>query len=338
MLDWVIVAGAFALSMVLTGVAHGYAVRQSMLDIPGPRSSHRVPTPRGGGISLVAVFLVVTALLFATGRVPYADFMAVFGGGLLVALVGFRDDHGHISAGVRILFHFSSVAWALYWAGGLPPVPLGNTTLELGWPGHILAAIVLVWSINLYNFMDGIDGIASIEAICVAGGAALIMLADGRKDFALWLGVMAAGAAGFLVWNWPPARIFMGDAGSGFLGFTLGVFAILTGVSGALPVWTWVILFGVFLVDASLTVLRRILAGARWYEAHRSHAYQRAARRWGSHKKVSLSVLVINVIWLEPLAWYAARHAGQGPAVAAVALTPLLVLAWALGAGREDAT
>lgn len=337
MLDWLLLGLVLISSCALTGILRRYAIKQNMLDVPNVRSSHSVPTPRGGGFSIVMTCLCATLLLFIIGRVPLDAFMALFGGGLLVAGIGFWDDHCHIQMYLRISVHFAAAAWALVWLGGFSPLPVGKIILDLGWFGHIICLVLLVWLLNLYNFMDGIDGIAGIEAVCIAGGAALILLNKGVVGVQpLLLGIVTASCAGFLAWNWPPARIFMGDVGSGFLGFILGIFAILTSASGDLSIWTWLILFGIFFVDATLTLLRRMIRGKRWYEAHRSHAYQHAVRLWASHSKVTLAILGINAVWLLPLAWYAAMRPGMGFALTGIAFCPLLVLALKLGAGKAE--
>lgn len=334
--DWMTLGLVLAVSTMMTGLLRRYALKRSLLDVPNSRSSHSAPTPRGGGVAIVITFLAGSALLFFLGRIASEPFMALFCGGLLVAAVGFWDDHGHVSARWRILVHFAAAAWALYWLGGFPAVPIGDEHWDLGWFGHMLGILLVVWWLNLFNFMDGIDGIAGIEAIFVAGGAALILLLSGIEAPSFWLALLAVGCLGFLAWNWPPARIFMGDVGSGFLGFILGGFAVMTAATGALPVWTWLILFGVFLVDATVTLLRRVLRRDRWYEAHRSHAYQQLARSLRSHKKVTLGVLLIDVVWLLPLAWLAAWRPDLGWILTVCALTPLVIVVLKLGAGRSE--
>ena len=189
--------------------------------------------------------------------------------------------------------------------------------------------------INLYNFMDGIDGIAGVEALCVSGLGGLLLAWSGLAGLSSVAMALAAASAGFLVWNWPPAKIFMGDAGSGFLGFVFGVLAISSAKERPWLLWPWLILLSVFIVDSILTLLRRVIAGERWYEAHCSHAYQHAARRHGSHLRVTLTVAAINVAWLFPLAWGACIWAAVGPVVAAVAAAPLICIAVCYRAGRN---
>jgi Fuc2NAc and GlcNAc transferase len=147
--------------------------------------------------------------------------------------------------------------------------------------------------------------------------------------------VLATASAGFLVWNWPPAKIFMGDVGSGFLGFVFGVLAIASAKERPWLLWPWLILLSVFIVDSTVTLLRRLITGSQWYEAHCSHAYQHAARRWGSHSKVTSMTAVVNVAWLFPLAWAACSWPAAGPLFAALALIPLVYEAFRYHAGQR---
>ncbi|MGH8501288.1 MAG: MraY family glycosyltransferase [Gammaproteobacteria bacterium] len=330
-----LLAATFAGSFAATGNIRRYALRHRHLDAPGPRSSHSEPMPQSGGAAIVVPFLCAALVLFLFGAMPSMLFMALFGGGAAVAAIGLWDDRTPVPAGLRIAVHFAASAWAMYCLGGLSPLPFGDISLDLGPAGYVAGAVAGAWLLNLYNFMDGIDGLAAGEAIAVLGCACLIIAAANPDESLLYLGLLGAATLGFLPWNWPPARIFMGDIGSGFLGFGLAVLAIYTANSGALSIWSWVILLSVFIVDATVTLLRRIINGERWYLAHRSHAYQHAAIRWRSHQSVTLAVLAIDVVWLLPLAWYVNNHSDSGVVVAGLALAPLIILALALGAGKN---
>ena len=327
------------LAWFLTALLRRYALARSLLDVPNARSSHSLPTPRGGGVAIVVAFLLGLCVAFFTGLGIAAElFYALLGAGLGIALLGFLDDHGHIAARWRLLGHFLAAAWALYWLGGLPPLAVFGGLLKLSWIGHVLAAFYLVWLLNLYNFMDGIDGIASVEAICVClGGAILYALLETSLLTDLPLLMLAAAVLGFLLWNFPPARIFMGDAGSGFLGIVLGVLSLQAAWTNPLLLWAWLILLGVFIVDATLTLLRRLLRGEKVYEAHRSHAYQYASRRFGRHLPVTMAVAALNLVWLLPLAMLVALGWLDGLLGVLVAYAPLVVLAWRFDAGRAEA-
>jgi Fuc2NAc and GlcNAc transferase len=324
------------LSWLLTGALRRYALAQRLLDHPNERSSHTVPTPRGGGVAIVVAFCAGVLLLLATSHVQPRGAWAILGAGLGVAIVGFVDDHRHIAARWRLLAHFVAAAWALVWLGGLPALPLAGTAIDLGAIGSALAAVLLVWLLNLYNFMDGIDGIAGTEAITVAApGAALWWLATGSAEALVPL-LLAAAAFGFLLWNLPPARIFMGDAGSGFLGLVFGVLAVWSAHQQPQLFWTWLVLLGVFVVDATVTLLRRLWRRERVYQAHRSHAYQYAARVHGGHRPVTLAVAAINLLWLAPLAALIALGAIDGLLALAVAYAPLVALAYRYKAGARE--
>lgn len=330
------VLGCFAAlvaSFLLTGCVRRYALSRSLLDIPGNRSSHQVPTPRGGGGAIVISFLVALIALLYVGLMDPATFSVLVGAGAIVALVGFLDDHGHVAARWRLLSHFAAAAWVVFWLGPLPPIPWVAGTLDLGVLGYLLAALFLVWMLNLYNFMDGIDGIASLQAITVCLGAAGVYAANGDSTLILAPLLLACCVTGFLFWNFPPARIFMGDAGSGFLGIILGILALVAGHENALYFWMWLVLMGVFIVDATFTLLRRLLRGEKVYEAHRSHGYQFASRHHGSHLPVTLAVGLINALWLLPISVCVFKSWISPLPGVAVAYLPLLILAFRYRAG-----
>ncbi len=322
---------------VLTGLLRRYALAASLIDIPNARSSHKLPTPRGGGVAIVIVFLAGLPALNVAGLLATEVMWAVFGTGAWVALVGFLDDHGHIPARWRLLAHFIGAAWGLFWLGGMPPLVIVGYTLDSGWLAQILGIFYLVWLLNLYNFMDGIDGLASIEAITVCLGGALLYLA-GSETINQWCApvLLAMAVAGFLLWNFPPARIFMGDAGSGFLGIVLGLFSIQAAWVTPKFFWSWLILLGVFIVDATWTLLRRFVRGEKIYEAHRSHAYQYASRHYGSHKAVTLAIGAINVCWLIPISLWVGLAGLNGLLGLALAYLPLVLLVICFRAGAKE--
>jgi Fuc2NAc and GlcNAc transferase len=189
----------------------------------------------------------------------------------------------------------------------------------------LVAVIALLWSLNLYNFMDGIDGIAAIQCVLACGGAALLSWASGADGFyPLFCLLLAAAHLGFLVWNWSPARLFMGDAGSIPTGFLLGCLAILGAVQGQLPLACWLILLAAFITDASSTLLWRMATGQAFTQAHRLHAYQRLSRYWNSHLAVDFALLALNALWLFPLAWAAQAWPGYSLILVILVYIPLL--------------
>ncbi|MDD0998591.1 glycosyltransferase family 4 protein [Pseudomonas sp. TNT2022 ID1044] len=327
---------AAGLSFLLTAALRKYAISRSLMDIPNARSSHAIATPRGGGIAIVVAFVASLVFLYSAGLISPSTFFAVAGAGIFIALIGFMDDHGHIAARWRLISHFAAAAWLLVWISGLPAVELFGTHVDLGWAGHVLAAFYLVWLLNLYNFMDGIDGIASVEAICTCLGACLLYWLAGLDTLIWGPFLLAVSVAGFLCWNFPPAKIFMGDAGSGFLGIALGGLSLQAAWESAPMLWAWLILLGVFIVDATFTLFRRLMRGDKVYEAHRSHAYQFASRRFGRHLPVTLAVGVINLFWLLPIAMCVTRFDLHGAFGVILAYVPLIALAIKFRAGDLD--
>jgi Fuc2NAc and GlcNAc transferase len=319
---------------LLTGLARHYLLTRKVLDIPNGRSLHFVPIPRGGGVSIVVVFLLAVLLFVQRGTLSNGLGWALIGGGLAVAVAGFLDDHFQVSAGYRLLIHFAAGGWALWQIHGAGPLHLGWTVWDWSWLGQFAALVGVVWMINLYNFMDGIDGIAGVEAVCASGLGGLLLVWSGLGGLGAGALALTGASAGFLVWNWPPAKIFMGDVGSGFLGFVFGILVIASAKEQPWLLWPWLILLSVFIVDTLVTLVRRLIAGVRWYEAHCSHAFQHAARRWGSHSKVTVTVAVINIAWLFPLAWGACVWPAVAPLFAVVALAPLVYTAFRYDAGK----
>jgi Fuc2NAc and GlcNAc transferase len=334
----VICATAFLLSLGLTLQMRRYALAANILDHPNARSSHSTPTPRGGGLAIVGAFLAgVLACLFAGVTVAKPLLMSLLVSGAGVALLGWLDDRSGLAARWRFLAHAVASAYALWLFKGIPSVPIFGVQIDLGLGGVILAALYLVWMINLCNFMDGIDGIASIEAITVSlGGALTWWLATQSGAWFMPL-LFASCVAGFLVWNYPPARIFMGDGGSGFVGMVLGLFSLWAGQQAPQVFWCWFILLGCFMVDATTTLIRRVRRGEKFNEAHRSHAYQYAARKHGSHKQVSLAFGLINLLWLLPIAVVVALGRLDGASGVIVAYVPLVWLAFKYKAGDRAA-
>jgi Fuc2NAc and GlcNAc transferase len=331
-----IAIGCLGASALLTGLVRRLLVSRRQLVIPGERSLHDVPTPQGGGIAIVASTLAAQCALAALGIVPLGALLAFGGGGAAVAVIGFLDDRRHVSPLLRISVHLAAAAWALFWLGGLPAIPLGGESMNLGIGGYVLGTLGIIWSLNLFNFMDGIDGLAASEGTFVAfAGAALSLLigtAPAAPAVALMLG---CACIGFLIFNWPPAKIFMGDVGSGYVGYTIALLVVVAARDNAVAWLVWLILGSVFFVDATLTLARRSLRGERVYEAHRSHTYQRLARRWG-HLPVTVGVLVVNLLWLLPCAWLAAVYPERSAWIALAALTPLVLVALAAGVGRAE--
>jgi Fuc2NAc and GlcNAc transferase len=328
---------ALIFSSILAGLIRRYALSRNLMDVPNSRSSHSTPTPRGGGIAFIIPFILLVLILSLMGDLSRPMAWSFLGGGIWISLIGFWDDHAHIAARWRLLAHFIGAAWVLFWLGGFPPLEILGFRVDLGWFGNVLAAVYVVWLLNLYNFMDGIDCIASIETITVCLAAALLTSFLTLTQ-SVWLlpMILAFSVAGFLFWNIPPAKIFMGDVGSSFLGLILGVLSIQVAWEFPQMFWVWMILLGVFIVDATLTLFCRIIKGAKIYEAHRSHAYQVAARYYHSHKVVSLAVGLINLLWLFPVGYLVSKQWIDGLSGVLIAYVPLVAIFIYIGSKEQS--
>jgi Fuc2NAc and GlcNAc transferase len=303
---------AFALILLVaagcaasTKLMQRYALSRSLLDIPNERSSHSVATPRGGGLAIAGFVVIGLVVGAAAGWIGGRLALALGGGAVLVSVIGFIDDHRNTPAALRLTVHAAAAVWALWLLGGLPWLTVGSVDVHLGAAGSVLALVGIIWSINLYNFMDGIDGLAAGEGTSVGLIAALLLIAAQAPGLALVAALIAAACGGFLAWNWAPAKIFMGDVGSGLLGYLFAVLAISAENMGSLPLMTFVILLGGFVFDATVTLARRIIHGEAWYEAHRRHAYQRAVQSGWSHGRVTTAFVIVNVALgaLAAIAW-----------------------------------
>jgi len=325
------------LSWALTRQFVVHARKLATIDIPNERSSHSAPTPRGGGIA----FVLTSVLGFITIAILTSQFgvellgLSVAGG--LVATVGQLDDRKRISGATVRLFAHSVAATILVVAIGLPDsISFFNQSIEAGLVIHLIIGIALVWLLNLFNFMDGTDGIAASEATFVAlTGALLTIVMTSTSDQSAAGFALAASVLGFLVYNWSPAKIFMGDVGSGFLGITIGGLALLSTQQDAVLLWVWIILLGVFVTDATITLLRRLARKQKPHVAHRSHAYQHLALRYQSHSKVAIGMLAINVLWLLPIAFLVADGRLIGTTGVLIAYVPLVIAAVLLGSGKD---
>ena len=340
MITPILAIALFLASAFTTRQLVAHSLRLSTLDVPNERSSHLTPTPRGGGIAFVAASLIGFLLLLLDDTLDHADLLAICCAGIIVAIAGHLDDRQKISgATIRLVFHAIG-AIVLVVAIGFPSqISVFDRTINTGMIGSLLGIVYLVWLLNLFNFMDGTDGIAASEAtfVCVAG-AILNYHALSDMNFSAAAIVLAASAFGFLLYNWSPAKIFMGDVGSGYLGIVIGGLSLMAAKQQHELLWVWIILLAVFVSDATITLIRRLARKQKPHVAHRSHAYQHLAIQFNSHAKVSLIVLAINVVWLLPIAFLVADSQIPGTTGVVIAYIPLLVAALILGSGKDSAT
>lgn len=327
----------FILTLLFTGYMRHYALKKNIIDKPNERSSHSVPTPRGGGVAVVCSYLLALAVLIYSQQLILHIGLTLMAAGFVIALLGFLDDHGHINAMIRLAIHFLVAIGVVFSLGGFSEIIIFNG-LQLGFIANIIAVLFLVWLLNLYNFMDGINGIASVEAITTVVSMTILyyVLNNTLNSDILWL--LSACVFGFLLWNFPKAKIFMGDACSGFLGLILGILALIALKENLALFCAWIICLGVFVVDATYTLIKRMLSGYKMYDAHRSHSYQILSRKWGSHTPVTLAVAAINLLWLLPIAYLTASQSFAYPELAvSIAYLPLIWFAVQLKAGNADA-
>ena len=330
-------AGALLLTFALTALVRRLALAHGVLDVPNDRSSHRLPTPRGGGVAIVLSSIAASVVLLWRGLLDVHLFLAL-SGGIAVAFVGFLDDRRQLSARVRLAAHIAAAFWALLWLGGLPPMLFGGQSVSLGWLGYVVGALGIAWtveSLQLHGWYRRHCLLPGGRLHCLQRSVARALeQAIARSACAMAL-IFGAVCCGFLLWNWPPAKIFMGDVGSGYLGFILVVLAVGATRESPVALAVWVILGGVFFCDATVTLARRLGRGERVHEAHRSHGYQWLARHWGSHRCVTLAMTGVNLLWLLPCAWFASMHPGLAAWLVLIAYVLLVLIALLAGAGRR---
>ncbi|MCA9007497.1 MAG: glycosyltransferase family 4 protein [Planctomycetaceae bacterium] len=348
MIPGLIAVGVFLVSFICTCVILKLAPQLGLVKSPTSRCSHVMPTPRGGGVSFVISSLIAFSILYFSGELSGTLIPVILCGGTLIAALGFWDDLYNVPVRYRLVAQASIIAASVFALSPLPALELWGWKLDAMLLSWGIATVALIWWLNLFNFMDGIDGIAGGEAASTLVAATLLIFIKtglfATTEQALML-LLTVSLLGFMIFNMPPAKIFMGDAGSTFLGFTLGIVALSSLNSGLLNLWVWLILPAVFWVDATFTLLRRMIRRDCWYQAHQSHAYQRLSRfleatrggrkaRHRAHRKVSLGTLCINVGWLLPLSLIALYWPAWGLLTVAVAWTPLVLLAVSCGAGK----
>jgi UDP-N-acetylmuramyl pentapeptide phosphotransferase/UDP-N-acetylglucosamine-1-phosphate transferase len=276
------------LSCILTWVMRYFALRHQILDIPNERSSHSVPTPRGGGLAIVMTWYIGISVLNYFNYLDNHLYYALLSG-ILLACVSIIDDLIDLKPFIRLCIQTLSAILAFYFINGINPVEISGFEISFKILLYPLAIIGIVWFINLYNFLDGIDGYASLEAICIA----FILYLFTGNTICL---VLIVCVTGFLFWNWPKAKIFMGDIGSTQLGFTLVILGIYFHNKSDLSIIQWLMLSSLFWFDATLTLFRRWKNKEKITIAHKKHAYQRAVQSGLSHQKTLIYSFVINLI------------------------------------------
>jgi len=278
----------FILSFSLTYFIKNYAIKKSLVAEVTERSSHNTPTPYGGGIAIAITWFLGLSYLFYKNDIDSSLYFALMVG-IIISIVSYFDDLFELSPKLRLSVHSLVALLGLYFLGGFESFNFGLFSIENQFFTNIFAFFMIIWFINLYNFLDGIDGYAGSEAVFLAI-AAFILFSDSHF---LVLGVVVLG---FLVWNWHKAKIFMGDVGSTLLGYNIAMFTIYYANQESSNFWIWIILFGVFWFDATLTLFRRYNNGEKLNQAHNKHAYQRLAQSGWPHDKVVKSSILVNIV------------------------------------------
>lgn len=293
---WLFLASVVT-SAVLAWPLRRHLLRERLLDFPGARRSHAEPTPRGGGLAIVAAL----ALAWVLWPGALTDWWQPMSAVLFMAVIGWLEDRHQLLARWRFLSQLVLALVLLYSVGGLHSVSIFGVPIEAAWLWSGLGIVAVIWLINLYNFMDGSDGMAAGQGVWVGVTSAVLFELGGQSELAAF-GLAAGGAwGGFLLWNRPPARIFMGDVGSLSLGAMVASCAVLGAATGAISIWVSFMISSLFVVDTTATLVSRVLRGERWYTAHRQHAYQRLLDLGWSHARVLGLYQLINVLVVLPI-------------------------------------
>ncbi len=275
------------ISFFLTYFIKNYAIKKSLVAHVNERSSHTTPTPHGGGIAIAIAWFVGLIYLYFTNQIESNLFYALLTG-FVISTVSFFDDIYELSPKLRLLVQSFCAVLGLYFLGGLHTITLGVFDVSLGVFTNIFAFFMIVWFVNLTNFIDGINGYVGSEFVFLSIAGFLLF-----KD-AHFI-VLGASVLGFLYWNWNKAKIFMGDVGSTLLGYNIAIFTIYYANQESSNLWVWITLFGVFWFDATLTLIKRRLNDEKLSQAHKKHAYQRLTQAGWSHYKVTNYSIILNM-------------------------------------------
>ncbi len=317
---------AFVASLLLTRALILFSQKMGMIDTPNNRSSHQLPTPKGGGLAFFIVFSLISLWFY----VFYSNYRPIVTplllGGPIVVLLGWLDDRHSLSAIVRLLVHFF-VAFLIY---GLVTqwftVSLDISFLpNLSWVSILFCVLFIAWFINLYNFMDGADGLASSTAIVGSLLMAVVSVIHNAPEVAMVYCLIAYTVSGFLFYNWSPARIFMGDTGSYFLGFLFASLALISKAHADVSFYSHIIIFGFFIFDATYVLFRRAFRREALFRAHKMFIFHKLMAKGWSHRKVSALYTMVLVLWLFPLANLASIYDDLGMAIVVIAYLPLLI-------------
>ena len=323
--DWQAAGAALVLAFLLTPVVRRYSLARRLIDEPGPRRSHATGIARGGGLAVGLAVVIVAG--FRDPAAPLA--LPFLVGAMVIVLLGWCDDHRPLPVGWRLAIQLFAAVGIVAWLGPVESIHVAATPVKLVWVWTPLAVIALMWLMNLFNFMDGSDGLASAQAVISCALFCAAFAFQGEYGSSGIAGIVAGATAGFLFWNWPPARIFLGDSGSLLLGWCVGSLALFGTLNGRLSIWLAFVIVSPFVVDATATLCWRLIRGERWYTPHQEHAYQYLIRAGLSHRSVLLAWILLNAVLVVP-ATALVLWKPQSDLGVAVGMSVILAGAWYL--------
>jgi len=302
-----VVTSIIALSYVSTMIYYRIAIKRGILAHPNARSSHIKAKPLGAGVVFMGLWGIVSVWAYLCGQVSLGTCVLLLPGSILLALVGYWDDRHNVSIILRLVIQIAVVVYALVVIATFYGPVFPQHSVLVPAVACLLGIPAMMWSINVFNFVDGLDGLAGSGGVCIFVMGGYLLWHAGGYELALLAWILAACIMGFLIWNWPPSKLFMGDSGSAALGYLVAVFALVGDLGYGVPLHLWLILYAFFWFDTSLTLVRRLLAGHTVTLAHNLHAYQRLYQSGWSHRAVALLGLALNLS-CAALAFYADRH------------------------------
>lgn len=332
-----LVLSAFGLASLACFVYLRFALVHGPIAVPNHRSLHQEPIPKGAGVAVALASLICLGALAVSGRLDWRSVNLFVVGGFAVTLAGVADDRLDIPPRFRLVVQLVSIGWICAWLGGVPPLYFGATSFRLGLLGLALLVAACTWFFNLYNFVDGTDGMAGSATAFIGGTMSVVMVVARQYDLAAVLAVVAAASIGFLCFNWPPARIFMGEAGTAFISYIFVAVILVSLSREAVSLWIWLIVFAFYFSDTTVTTMIRAFTVPRFYRGHRSHAYQNLARKWESHLRILTLVLAIDLLWVAPAVAIALHRPDIAGFVTAVVYAPLVLFALKFGPLHADA-
>ena len=299
------------ISTVITYFIRNFSIKNNLYDIPNERSSHSMPIPKGGGLSIIILLIITTSPLFYFQMISREIFLSIIIGMFIVSIIGLIDDYKNLPILIRLFGYTIGAIIALYFIGGVNSLFESNHNFfkccdinisKFGGIGPFLAVLFVLWLTNLYNFMDGTDGFAAIQTICVSLFCSFLFYSSDNYALVIIMLCMTSSTIGFLYWNWAPAKIFMGDVGSCSIGFFFGLITLYSAKEEIIPISIWLILLAPFIGDATFTLIKRIIKKEKWYEAHNSHAFQKLFQHGLSHRQLTFGLIITNLFVMWPLA------------------------------------